>query len=444
MRVSVIGTGYVGLVSGVCLAEVGHEVTCVDVDAAKVARIREGVPPIHEEGLEPLLRKHLGRGFSATVDLRAAVLGSDVTLIAVGTPFDGSRIDLGYVRQVSKEIGRALRDKGDYHLVVVKSTVVPGTTESVVRPLLEESSGKKAGHGFGVGMNPEFLTEGQAIRDFLEPDRIVLGTSDVRGLELLEALYAPFVAVPKVRTNPGTAEMIKYASNALLATAISFSNEIANLCTAVGGIDALEVMEGVHASAYLTVPGADGKRARAPIASFLLAGCGFGGSCLPKDVSALVAHGESMGRPMPLLRAVLTVNEHQPDQILRLLEAHFPTLQGLRVGVLGLAFKPDTDDVRESPALAVIRRLAARGAVVQAYDPIAEHEARKVLGNATSYAPSLAACLTGVEAVVLLTRWREFEAVPGLLSAMASPPLLVDGRRQLDKRAVPRYAGIGL
>jgi len=444
MRVSVIGTGYVGLVSGVCLAEVGHEVVCVDVDAAKVARIREGVAPIFEEGLEPLLRKHLGRRFSATQDLRAAVLGSDVTLVAVGTPFDGRRIDLTSVRRVSTEIGRALREKAGYHLVVVKSTVVPGTTDSVVRPLLEEASGKRAGEGFGVGMNPEFLTEGQAIRDFLEPDRIVLGAADPRGLEILEALYAPFAAVPRIRTNPGTAEMIKYASNALLATAISFSNEIANLCSALGGIDAVEVMEGVHASAYLTVPGPDGKRARAPIASFLLAGCGFGGSCLPKDVNALVAHGESAGTPMPLLRAVLTVNEHQPEQILRLLEAHFPSLHGLRVGVLGLAFKPDTDDVRESPAIGVIRRLASRGAVVKAYDPVAADEARKILGDATAYVTSLTECLSGVDAVVLLTRWRQFEAVPGLLSSMTSPPLLVDGRRQLDKRAVPRYAGIGL
>jgi UDPglucose 6-dehydrogenase len=444
MRVSVIGTGYVGLVSGVCLAEVGHDVVCVDVDAAKVAKIRDGIPPIFEEGLEPLLRKHLGTRFSATGDLRAAVQSSDVTLIAVGTPFDGQRIDLTYVRQVSSEIGRALRDKNAYHLVVVKSTVVPGTTDSVVRPLLEEASGKQAGVGFGVGMNPEFLTEGQAIQDFLEPDRIVLGASDARGMELLEALYAPFPAVPKIRTNPATAEMIKYASNALLATAISFSNELANLCTAVGGIDAIDVMEGVHASAYLTVAAAGGKRARAPIASFLLPGCGFGGSCLPKDVSALVAHGESLGTPMPLLRAVLAVNAKQPGQVLKLLEDRFPSLQGLRVGVLGLAFKPDTDDVRESPAIPVIRLLTARQASVKAYDPVAADEARKILGDAVTYSPSLADCLAGVDAVVLLTRWKEFEAVPGMLAAMKAPPWLIDGRRQLDKRTVARYAGIGL
>ena len=444
MRVSVVGTGYVGLVSGVCLAEVGHDVVCVDVDSAKVEKILDGVPPIHEEGLEDLLRRNLGKRFTATRDLRAAVHGSDVTLIAVGTPFDGRHIDLSYVRQVAGEIGRALRDKDGFHVVVVKSTVVPGTTETVVRPLIEEASGKRAGPDFGVGMNPEFLTEGRAIRDFLEPDRIVLGASDARTLETLEALYASFRSVPTIRTNPGTAEMIKYASNALLATAISFSNELANLAAAVGNVDIVEVMEGVHASAYLTVAGSDGSRTQAPIASFLLAGCGFGGSCLPKDVNALVAHGEGLGVPMPLLRAVITVNEGQPGQVVRILQKHFPALTGLRVGVLGLAFKPDTDDVRESPAISVIRLLLAKGVRVKAHDPVAIPEAKKVLGTSIAYAQTLPECLEEVDAVLLITRWKQFEAVPALVRAMEPAPLLLDGRRQLDKRSVPRYAGIGL
>lgn len=443
MRVSVVGTGYVGLVSGVCLAEVGHDVTCVDVDHAKVARILRGEAPIFEEGLEPLLSKHLGTRFTATTDLRAAVLGSDVTLVAVGTPFDGQRIDLTFVKQVARELGAALRDKAGYHLVVVKSTVVPGTTDSVVLPLLEEASGKRAGRDFGVGMNPEFLTEGQAIRDFMEPDRIVLGALDGRGLEVLDALYAPFPDTPKIRTNPRTAEMIKYASNALLATAISFANEVGNLCATLGDVDVVDVMEGVHASAYLTVPGPAGKRVKAPITSFLLAGCGFGGSCLPKDVNALVAHGEARGMAMPLLRSVVTVNQGQPAQVLKLLRKSFPSLSGLRVAVLGLAFKPDTDDVRETPAFPVIRLLLGEGARVKAFDPIAMAEARRHLGDTIGYAGSLEACLADVDAVVLLTRWRQFELVPELLRAMPSPPLLVDGRRQLDPRGVPRYEGIG-
>lgn len=444
MRVAVVGSGYVGLVSGVCLAETGHEVVCVDVSADRVAGILRGEPPIHEAGLEPLLRAHLGRRFTATQDLGAAVRGSDLTLVAVGTPFDGAAIDLGYVRRAAEQIGHALRTVSGYHVVVVKSTVVPGTTDSVVTPLLERASGKRAGRDFGVGMNPEFLTEGQAVRDFLEPDRIVLGAGDERALEVLEALYEAFPGVPRIRTNPRTAEMIKYASNALLATAISFSNEVANLCAALGGVDAVEVMRGLHVSSYLSLPGADGARLEAPITSFLLPGCGFGGSCLPKDVSALAAHGEAAGMPMPLMRAVLAVNRGQPAQLIRRLEAHLPSLEGRRVAVLGLAFKPDTDDVRESPAFPVIDLLLERGARVTAYDPVAMPAARRVLGDRIAYASSLEGCLAGVDAVLLVTRWKEFEAVPGLLRDMATPPLLVDGRRQLSGRDVPRYAAIGL
>jgi UDPglucose 6-dehydrogenase/GDP-mannose 6-dehydrogenase len=237
--------------------------------------------------------------------------------------------------------------------------------------------------------------------------------------------------------------MIKYASNALLATAISFSNEVANLCAALGGVDAMEVMEGVHASTYLTAIGRDGTRHKAALTSFLIPGCGFGGSCLPKDVNALVVHGESAGVPMRLLRAVMAVNGDQPREVLRLLERHFPSLAGLRVGVLGLAFKPDTDDVRESPAFPVIRLLLERQMQVKAHDPVAMMEARKVLPDAVAYVDSVEECVADVDALVVLTRWPQFEVLPKLLSGMSAPPLVVDGRRQLDPRSVSRYAGIG-
>jgi UDPglucose 6-dehydrogenase len=443
MRISIVGAGYVGLVSGVCLAETGHEVTCVDLDPAKVAMIRRGEPPMHEEGLGSMLRRQLGARFAVSEDLAAAVRASELTFIAVGTPFDGQRIDLGQVRRVAGEIGAALRERSAYHVVVVKSTVVPGTTDSVVAPLLEQASGRRAGLDFGVGMNPEFLTEGQAVHDFLNPDRLVLGAMDERAMAVMERLYAPFAGVPMVRTNPRTAEMIKYASNALLATAVSFSNEIANLCAALGQVDAIQVMEGVHASSYLTVGGPDGARTVAPLASFLLPGCGFGGSCLPKDVNALAAHGEAAGVSMQLLRSVMDVNSRQPREMLRLLERHFPTLSGLRVAVLGLAFKPDTSDVRDSPAFAVIRLLLERNAIVRAHDPVAMPEARRVLGDSIAYVDSIERCLETVDAVLLLTRWEEFDTVPALLRAMPSPPLLVDGRRHLAPDSVPRYAGIG-
>ena len=242
MKVSVMGTGYVGLVSGVCLADKGHEVVCVDVDETKIEKINNGISPIYEVGLEDLLKKNVGSGLKATTDMRSSVINSDLSLIAVGTPFDGELIDLTYIKTVSRQIGEALKEKDGYHIVVVKSTVIPGTTEDVVLPILEEASGKKAGVDFGVGMNPEFLREGEAIDDFMHPDRIVLGGIDDRTHAVLEELYAPFKGVDLLRTNNSTAEMIKYTSNSLLATMISFSNEIGNLCASIGGIDAIDVV----------------------------------------------------------------------------------------------------------------------------------------------------------------------------------------------------------
>jgi UDPglucose 6-dehydrogenase/GDP-mannose 6-dehydrogenase len=442
MRVSIIGAGYVGIVTGVCLAEKGHMVTCVEMDAAKVERIRRGEPPIHEDGLPELLRRHTGTNFRATTSLAEAVNESDITLIAVGTPFDGKAIDLKYVIRAATEIGAVIAKKSKRHTVVVKSTVVPGTTDGPVRAALESASGKKAGDGFGLGNNPEFLTEGTAVADFMHPDRIVIGGIDDLTLNALGELYAGIEGVPVIRTNNGTAEMIKYASNSLLAAMISFSNELADLCSAIGGIDAKDVMAGVHESAYLnTHPG----KSRAPIASFLEAGCGFGGSCLPKDVSALVAHGQTHGVDMRVLRSVLDVNRGRPDRVLADLRADLPSLQGQAVTVLGLAFKPDTDDVRESPAFPIIERLLTDGARVTAYDPVATEPARRALdGRPVRYAESLVQALEGADVVVLVTRWREFAAVPELLRNAGSKALLYDGRRMLDKRSYARYDGIGL
>ncbi len=399
------------------------------------------------------MRKVLGRCSSAwwggrltvTADLREAVLETDLTLIAVGTPFDGVRIDLSYIRQAAAEIGEALKAKAGYHVVVVKSTVVPGTTDDVVRPILEQASGKRAGVDFGLGMNPEFLTEGVAIKDFMSPDRIVVGGIDARTIDVLDRLYAPFVGVPLLRTNNKTAEMIKYASNAVLATLISFSNEIGNLCEALGGVDAADVMSGVQHAQYFTPILEDGRRVRAPITSFLWPGCGFGGSCLPKDVKALSAHGVAHGQHMNLLDAVIGVNQAQPTRIIGILEKHFDTLAGKRVCVLGLAFKPDTDDVRESPAIPIINMLLQRGALVSAYDPVATSSARVVLPpSGVTFKNDLEDAIVGVDAVVLVTRWDEFIRLPDLIAKMSDAPLLVDGRRMLEKGSLPRYAGIGL
>lgn len=525
MRISIVGTGYVGLVSGACLAEKGHDVTCVDLDEGKVERINRGQPPIREAGLDSLLKRHAGGRLRATVNLAEAVESTDLTLIAVGTPFDGKSIDLSQVKEAARAIGSALRRKQAWHAVVVKSTVVPGTTDATVKPILEKESGKRAGSGFGVGMNPEFLTEGEAVGDFMDPDRLVLGADDVRTMAALEELYAGFPGVPLVRTNPRTAEMIKYASNTLLATLISWSNEIANLGAALGGIDAMEVIEGVRTSRYLTtapsapevhwagvpseamhaeaaggpqaraggfprenrapgrrepreVPGAapdahlypaGGEAAEgnlpvtAPIAAFLVPGCGFGGSCLPKDTAALAAHGRSVGVPMRLLDAVSEVNRAQPARMLALLEKRIPDLKGVPVAVLGLAFRPGTGDLRESPAIPIVRELLARGARVRAYDPavaeeLAEQEAlpagsqersrgiqaAALFDGAVRLCPTLEEALDGASAALLVTRWPEFRRVPELIEGKAPQMVVVDGRRLLDKSRIARYEGIGL
>lgn len=444
MRISVIGTGYVGLVSGTCFAETGHDCVCVDVDPGKVERINRGEPPIHENGLEEMLRRHVGKRLRATTDLAAAVRDSEITFIAVGTPFDGTRIDLSYVREAARQIGVAMRDKDAYHVMVVKSTVVPGTTDDVVLPELERASGKRAGVDFGVGMNPEFLTEGVAISDFMRPDRIVLGGIDTRTIDVQRQVYASFAQTPTMATNNKTAELIKYTSNSVLATMVSFSNEIGNLCSALGGVDVADVMRGVHLARYFTTTLDDGRSVKAPISSFLWAGCGYGGSCLPKDTKALSAHGAAHGLAMPLLDAVIETNLAQPARMVALLERHFASLQGLEVAVLGLAFKEDTDDMRESPAIPITKMLVERGVRVTAYDPIAQEAARAVLPRQVVFAPSLEAAVAEADAVMLVTRWQQFERLPAVLSRRAAPPLLIDGRRMLTPDSYARYEGIGL
>ena len=445
MKISIIGTGYVGLVTGICLAEKGHQVTCVDADNEKVKQINQGIPPIYEKGLEDLLKKNISNRLKATTDLYRSVLDTEVTFIAVGTPFDGSQIDLTYIKEVSQQIGSALKDKSNYHLVIVKSTVVPGTTDEVVLKILEKYSEKKAHSDFGVGMNPEFMTEGQAVSDFMNPDRIILGGIDERSINILEELYTAFDNTPKLRTNTKTAEMIKYVSNAMLAAQISFANEMANLCSALGGVDIVDVMRGVHLSNYLSPKTGNGKRIQAPISSFIEPGCGFGGSCLPKDVRALIAHGEKAGFPMPLLRAVIDTNERQPNQIIKLLKKHFKSLKNIRILILGLSFKPDTDDMRESPSIPIIKELLSHGAILKGFDPAANGVARTIFNNdQLPLSTTLEDALSDVDAIVLITRWEQFKTVPTLLKKLNPNVVFVDGRRMLNKDEFILYEGIGL
>jgi UDPglucose 6-dehydrogenase len=445
MNVAILGAGYVGLVTGLCLAERGHRISCVDVDGEKIAGLASGAVPFHEAGLDSLLERHLGRRFFPTTDLAQAIRDAELTMIAVGTPLEDGAISLRFVADAAASIGHALAHKPDYHVVVVKSTVVPGTTEGLVRDVLERTSGKRSGQDFGLGMNPEFLREGEAVDDFQHPDRIVLGGIDERSLERMAALYAPWTGVTVIRTKPNTAEMIKYASNALLSTLISLSNEIGNLCAAAPGVDVLDVLSAVHLDKRISPILADGTRVTPSITAYLKAGCGFGGSCFPKDVKALIRWGAEHDRSTRLLSAVMDTNEKQPAEMLGLLAKHFPELAGRRVAVLGLAFKAGTDDIRESPALRIVRDLVDAGADVIAYDPVAVPAARRVLGDrGVRYAASLREAIDEADAVLLVTAWPEFQQLQQLIATLASPPVVVDGRRVLNRRSMPRYEGIGL
>jgi len=444
MRITVVGTGYVGLVSGVCLSEKGHNVICVDNNSDKVQKINNGVSPIYEDGLNELLKRNIGERLTASTDLRSAINNSDISLIAVGTPFNGSVIDLSYIRQVSKEIGKCLSSKDEYHVVIVKSTVVPGTTDDIVKPLLEKYSQKLAGKDFGIGMNPEFLREGLAVDDFMNPDRIVLGGSDDLTHSVMDELYEPFRDVDTIFTNNKTAEMIKYASNSLLATLISFSNEVGNLCSTLGGIDAKEVMTGIHLDKRFSPILESGQRITPGITSYIEVGCGFGGSCLPKDVDALISHGDSVNQPMPLLKSVMLINKSQPLEIINLLIKHYPDINGLHITILGLAFKPGTDDMRESPSISIINRIVELGGIVNAYDPIAESNAREIFADEDiSYFDSLEDSIKHSEVVLLLTSWPEFQNLPQLIKSLNIDPLVIDGRRMLSKHDISRYEGIG-
>ncbi len=445
MKISIIGAGYVGLVTGLCLAEKKHDIICVDNNKTKVKKINNGKTIIHEEGLDALLSRNLNINFRASSNLHRAVLKTDVTIIAVGTPFNGKSIDLTYVKNVSKSIGQALYHKKDYHLVVVKSTVTPGTTDDIVLPIVEKYSKMKVGEKFGIGMNPEFLREGSAVKDFMNPDRIVIGSNDKFSAGVIKKIYKPFTKTEMLLTNNKTAEMIKYANNTLLATLISFSNEIGNLCATQKNVDSLDVMKGVHLDNRIT-PIINSKKISPGIISYLSAGCGFGGSCFPKDLSAIISFGKKKKQKMQLLNAVQDVNQSQPMKIIEILNRSYKNnLKEKNIAVLGLAFKEGTDDMRESPSIAIINKFIECKANVIAYDPVAQMEAKKILeSKRIVYAKSIVSAVKSAEIIVVLTAWPEFKNLHNIINNLQLEPLIVDGRRFLNKKNFQKYIGIGI
>lgn len=414
MKISVVGGGYVGLVSSLCFAELDHIVNLVEIDPRKVEFINYGKPLIYENGLESLLSRHNYRNFLAS-ESYDYVSESDLIFICVGTPpaSDGA-VDLSLIDSASRSIGEALKGSEGYHVVAVKSTVPPGTTQNLVRSAVMKGCGKDT-DDIGFVMNPEFLREGLAINDFMKPDRIVIGSSSERAGDLVESVYSKLNA-PVIRTTLAAAEMIKYASNAFLATKISFSNEIGNICKKLG-IDVYDVMAGVGMDHRISP-------------HFLNAGVGFGGSCFPKDVSALIRFAEMIGEEPILLRSVLEINDLQPLRIVKLLEKRIGTLEGKRIAVLGLAFKNDTDDVRESRAIPVILELKRKGASVAAFDPKANDSMRIIIKD-IDYLNSAANALINADGCLIMTEWPEFRMLNEEFNLMRSR-VIIDGRKVLS------------
>ena len=391
INISIVGTGYVGAVTGICFAELGHKVIFIDLNQTVLDKIKSGKSPIYEPGLEELLQKNLEH-ISVTRDYQFAIQHTDLTYICVGTPSqDDGMMDLKYIKSASQAFGNALSKKEGHHTVIVKSTVLPGTTDQVIIPCIEKTSGKKSRIDFGIGMNPEFLREGEAVYDFFNPDRIILGVNDQRTEEILRRIYS-HIQCPKVTTSIKVAEMVKYASNAFLATKISFANEIGNLCKKLE-IDSNDVFHGVGLDKRINP-------------HFFRTGIGFGGSCFPKDILALVSFAKSLGIEPNILNAVLKTNDNQPEKMIELLKRHID-VQSSRVGILGLAFKPDTDDIRESRAIPVIRTLLDSGAQIIAYDPMAMNNFRKIFPEVV-YMES-AGDVMKADAVLIVTEWKEFE-----------------------------------
>ena len=437
MNIAIVGTGYVGLVTGACFAEMGVDVTCVDIDRTKIDKIRKGIMPIYEPGLEELVLKNVREGrLHFTTDLASCLEDVEVVFSAVGTPpDDDGSADLRHVLEVARTFGRNLHK---YTVLVTKSTVPVGTSRKIKAAVQEELDRRGVDIPFDVASNPEFLKEGAAIKDFMSPDRVVVGVESDRAKVLVERLYKPFLlnGYRIYFMDIPSAEMTKYASNAMLATRISFMNDIANLCELVGA-DVDMVRKGMGTDARI------GNK-------FLYAGCGYGGSCFPKDVRALAQTGRQMGHPLRIIEAVDEVNTRQKNKIFEKLQKAFGgDLEGKTVALWGLSFKPETDDMREAPSLVVVQQLLEAGVTVRAFDPVAADEARTRFGERITYANDMYDAVEGADALVLLTEWKQFR-LPNwriIRSAMRGN-VLVDGRNIYDPAEMKehgfRYDRIGL
>ena len=433
MNITVMGTGYVGLVTGATLANAGNQVTCLDIIESKINELNQGKSPIFEPGLEKLIQLGIkNQSLKGSTDIENNIRESDLTFICVGTPSnrDGS-IDLSYIKSASSSIGRALRAKENKHTIIVKSTVVPLTTEETVLPVILKKSGWKR-QRLGIGMNPEFLREGSAVKDAQKPDRIVIGAADELAKKMMHDLYKEHDC-PKLVCSPRTAEFIKYASNSFLATKISFVNEMANMCNA-WGIDFENVAEGMGLDSRIS-----------PL--FLRAGAGFGGSCFPKDVKALAAASKSDKIESKMLNAALEVNNLQPLIVVQMAKERLGVLKGKNITVLGLAFKPDTDDVRESRSEVVIKKLLEEGANITAHDPEAMANFKEIID--IKMAETAEEAIDKADCIILMTEWKQYINLDyKLIKNKMNGNVIIDGRRAFEPEAMEKedfdYKAIGL
>lgn len=423
MNIAIVGTGYVGLVSGTCFAEMGVNVTCVDINEEKINKLRNGEIPIYEPGLEEMvLRNHREGRLNFTTDLTTCLDDVEIVFSAVGTPpdEDGSA-DLSYVLEVARTVGKNINK---YVLLVTKSTVPVGTARKVKAAIQEELDKRGVSVPFDVASNPEFLKEGAAIKDFMSPDRVVVGVESEKARELMSRLYRPFLLnnFRVIFTDIPSAEMIKYAANSMLATRISFMNDIANLCELVGA-DVNMVRKGIGSDSRIG-------------SKFLYPGCGYGGSCFPKDVKALIKTAEKNGYEMGVLKAVEAVNERQKTILFHKLQKYYGgNLAGKTVALWGLAFKPETDDMREATALVIIKLLKEAGCEIKVYDPVAMDECRRRVGDAVEYAVDMYDAALNADALMLLTEWKPFRLPSwGVLKKTMNVPLVLDGRNIYDKQ----------
>jgi UDPglucose 6-dehydrogenase len=439
-RVSVIGLGYVGLTMAAYLAYNGIETMGVDIDERKLTMLKQGSVPFYEPGLEQILAKvQATRHLVVTHDCEQAVSKSEVSFVTVGTPGndDGSP-NTKQLRAATASIGNGLKKKADYHLAVIRSTVVPGTTAQTVKPLLESSSGKSCGKDFGLCVNPEFLSEGRAFNGMKNPDRIVIGQFDKSSGDALENFYSSLYSdrmPPVLRTSPVNAELIKHANNAFLATKVSFINSIANLCEKADA-DVEVVAKGIGLDARI-----------GPL--FLRAGLGWGGSCLPKDLRGLLSYARGLGTDLPVIRAAIEVNRTQPLKAVEFVKSRIGALNGKTISVLGLSFKPDTDDVRESIGIRIVQMLLRQGARVVVYDPKAMENAKTALGERVNYAKTAGECIDGADCCIITTEWENFKNLsPADFFSAMKTPIVFDGRRIYDpaqmKTGGVDFAAVGL